>query len=114
MSIPSHAAAADAQAAAQLLLYWYGIPDPETGMNLASCIWQSRKHALKANSQPHHAIAMRLAATSYEVYSCVSGPATMPQPLTQCHRLERHVLRKEQGSTHVTIEPYIQGTQVGW
>ncbi|KAG6917827.1 hypothetical protein DXG01_000887 [Tephrocybe rancida] len=79
-----------------LILYWYGIPDPVTGMNLATCIWQSRKHAVAANSRPHHIKAMRLAAESYEVYS-----------------LERHVLRKERGSPGVTIEPYVSG-EIGW
>ncbi|THH04389.1 hypothetical protein EW146_g10192, partial [Bondarzewia mesenterica] len=29
-----------------LIMYWYGIPDPETGLNLATCIWQSRAHAI--------------------------------------------------------------------
>ncbi|RDB16959.1 hypothetical protein Hypma_002588 [Hypsizygus marmoreus] len=79
-----------------LILYWYGIPDQTTGMNLATCIWQSRKHAVAANSGPHHIKAMRLAVVSYEVYS-----------------LERHVLRKEKGRTGVTIEPY-NGGEVGW
>ncbi|KAG6845390.1 hypothetical protein H0H87_009737 [Tephrocybe sp. NHM501043] len=79
-----------------LILYWYGIPDPITGMNLATCIWQSRRHAVAANSRPHHIKAMRLAVESYEVYS-----------------LERHVLRKGKGSPAVTIEPY-HGGEVGW
>ncbi|KAK7057200.1 hypothetical protein R3P38DRAFT_3168709 [Favolaschia claudopus] len=80
----------------QLLLYWYGIPNQATGMNLATCIWQSRKHAIAANSRPHHIQAMRLAAASYEVYD-----------------LERHVLRKAAGSTGVTIEAFTGG-EVGW
>ncbi|KAI6113247.1 hypothetical protein EDD16DRAFT_1693798 [Pisolithus croceorrhizus] len=25
-----------------LIMYWYGVPDPQTGLNLATCIWQSR------------------------------------------------------------------------
>ncbi|KAJ7178530.1 hypothetical protein C8R43DRAFT_1117906 [Mycena crocata] len=79
-----------------LLLYWYGLPNQETGMNLATCIWQSRKHAIAANSRPHHIRAMRLAAESYEVYN-----------------LERHVLRKVAGTTKVTIEPFVGG-EVGW
>ncbi|KAF8234051.1 hypothetical protein L208DRAFT_1263833 [Tricholoma matsutake] len=79
-----------------LILYWYGIPDPTTGMNLATCIWQSRRHAIAANSRPHHIQAMKFAAESYEIYS-----------------LERHVLRKDKGQTSVTIEPYIGG-EVGW
>ncbi|TFY78482.1 hypothetical protein EWM64_g5532, partial [Hericium alpestre] len=31
-----------------LIMYWYGIPDAETGLNLATCIWQSRAHAIAA------------------------------------------------------------------
>ncbi|TDL26121.1 hypothetical protein BD410DRAFT_895548 [Rickenella mellea] len=79
-----------------LLLYWYGVPDPETGLNLATCIWQSRSHAIAANSRPHHIRAMRLAKDSYEVYT-----------------LERHTLRKVPGQAHVTIEPYESG-ESGW
>ncbi|KAJ7925291.1 hypothetical protein B0H13DRAFT_2573540 [Mycena leptocephala] len=79
-----------------LLLYWYGIPNQSTGMNLATCIWQSRKHATAANSGPHHVRAMKLTAASYEVYD-----------------LERHVLRKVAGSTGVTVEPFTGGDE-GW
>lgn len=79
-----------------LIMYWYGIPNAETGMNLATCIWQSRKHAVAANSRPHHIKAMTLAAASFEVYN-----------------LERHVLRKEKGSKGVTVEPF-RGGDVGW
>ena len=74
----------------------YGVPDPVTGLNLATCVWQSRAHAIAANSRPHHIRAMRLAASSYEVYS-----------------LERHVLHKEKGERGVTIEEFIGG-EVGW
>lgn len=79
-----------------LIMYWYGIPNPQTGMNLATCIWQSRQHAVAANSRPHHITAMRLAAKSYEVYS-----------------LNRYVLRKRKGEAYVTVEPY-EGGEVGW
>ncbi|KAJ7647345.1 hypothetical protein FB45DRAFT_196451 [Roridomyces roridus] len=79
-----------------LLLYWYGLPNQHTGMNLATCIWQSRRHAIAAIARPHHFEAMKLAANSYEVYD-----------------LERHVLRKVAGSTGVTVEPFIGG-DVGW
>ncbi|KAG8899485.1 hypothetical protein FRB99_006690 [Tulasnella sp. 403] len=75
-----------------LIMYWYGVPDPVTGLNLATCIWQSRAHAVAANSRPHHIRAMKLAASSYEVYT-----------------LERHVLRKEKGATGVTIEEFVGG-----
>ncbi|KAG1869822.1 hypothetical protein C8R48DRAFT_653348 [Suillus tomentosus] len=79
-----------------LIMYWYGVPDPETGMNLATCIWQSRKHAVAANSHPHHIRAMMLAASSYEVYT-----------------LERHKLRKLRGERGVTIHPF-DGAEVVW
>ncbi|KAG1790558.1 uncharacterized protein HD556DRAFT_1242158 [Suillus plorans] len=79
-----------------LIMYWYGVPDPETGMNLATCIWQSRKHAVAANSHPHHIRAMMLAASSYEVYT-----------------LERHKLRKSRGERGVTIHPF-DGAEVVW
>ena len=81
---------------AQLILYWYGTPHPATGLNLATCIWQSRAHAAAANSRPHHVRAMRLAAASYERYE-----------------LERHRLRKVKGETRLRVEPY-DGGDVGW
>lgn len=80
----------------QLILYWYGVPNEVTGMNLATCIWQSRKHATAANSQPHHLKAMRLAAQAYDVYA-----------------LERYRLQKVKGNTGVSIQPY-KGGEVGW
>jgi hypothetical protein len=76
-------------------MYWYGIPDPE-GYNLATCIWQSRRHAVAANSGPHHVVAVRLAASSFEKFV-----------------LERHVLRKAVGETGVTVHEYTGG-DVGW
>ncbi|KAG1752924.1 hypothetical protein EDB19DRAFT_1627697 [Suillus lakei] len=79
-----------------LIMYWYGMPDSETGMNLATCIWQSRRHAVAASSHPHHIRAMMLAAASYEIYT-----------------LERHKLRKSQGERGVTIEPF-DGAEVVW
>ena len=80
----------------QLILYWYGIPHPETRMNLATCIWQSRKHAIAANTRPHHINAMKLAADSYEIYA-----------------LERFILRKLHGEEGITVEPF-NGGEVGW
>lgn len=79
-----------------LILYWYGIPDPVTGLNLATCIWQSRAHAVAANGRPHHIRAMRLAANSYAKYD-----------------LERYTLRKVKGETGVNVLPF-EGGQVGW
>lgn len=65
-------------------------------MNLATCIWQSRKHAIAANGRPRHITAMKLAVASYDIYA-----------------LERYVLRKEKGRLEVTIEPFLGG-DVGW
>ncbi|CDO69370.1 hypothetical protein BN946_scf184961.g12 [Trametes cinnabarina] len=79
-----------------LILYWYGTPHPTTGLNLATCIWQSRAHAAAANSRPHHIRAMRLAAASYERYE-----------------LERYRLQKVKGETRLRVEPY-DGGDVGW
>lgn len=73
----------------KLLMYWYGIPDQETGLNLATCVWQSRSHALAAHTRPKHIRAMRLAASSYASYE-----------------LERWTLRKTVGSRGLEILPY--------
>jgi hypothetical protein len=77
----------------KLIMYWYGIPDPDTGINLATCVWQSRAHAIAAHSRPHHIQAMRLAASSYERYD-----------------LERWTLSKTAGSRRLEVLPYIQST----
>ncbi|CED82057.1 hypothetical protein [Phaffia rhodozyma] len=74
-----------------LLMYWYGVPDIITGVNLATCIWESRAHARAANSRPEHIKAMRLAAQSYEMYT-----------------LERHVIWKISGEKRISIEPYVE------
>lgn len=74
-----------------LLLYWYGSPTA-LGSNLATCIWQSRKHAVLANSGPRHLEAIRLAREMYEIYS-----------------LERYVLRKVKGETGVSVVPWESG-----
>ena len=81
---------------AQLILYWYGTPHPATGLNLATCIWQSRGHAVKANSRPHHIRAMRLAAAAYEFYD-----------------LERWRLQQIKGERGLRVERY-EGGEVGW
>jgi len=78
-----------------LIMYWYGVPDAETGLNLATCLWQSRAHAIAANSRPDHIRAMRLAASSYERYE-----------------LERWTLCKTAGSRRLEVLPYNEGTAV--
>jgi hypothetical protein len=50
----------EAASAGGLLAYWFGTP--LEGINLATCIWQSRKHARDASSGENHVIAMKLAA----------------------------------------------------
>jgi hypothetical protein len=76
----------------KLIMYWYGIPNPETGLNLATCVWQSRAHAIAAHSRPHHIRAMRLAVSSYDTYE-----------------LERWTLRKTAGSRRLEVLPYDGG-----
>ncbi|KAH9083427.1 hypothetical protein EDB83DRAFT_2502485 [Lactarius deliciosus] len=66
-----------------LIMYWYGSPDPETGLNLATCVWQSRADAVAANSRPHHIRAMRQAASG------------------------RWTLRKIAGSRYLEVLPYV-------
>lgn len=77
-------------------MYWYGEPSPKTGHNLATCIWQSRQHALLANTGPKHINAAKLAHASYETYE-----------------LERWVVQKFQGETGIHLVPYKEGP-VGW
>lgn len=79
-----------------LIMYWYGVPDLQTGLNLATCIWQSRKHAIAANSRPNHIHAMKLAAISYEIY-----------------KLERYRLSKVKGKPGILVTDF-DGIEVGW
>jgi hypothetical protein len=74
-------------------MYWSGSPDPETGLNLSTCLWQSRADAIAANSRPNHIRAMRLAVSTYEWYA-----------------LGRWTLRKIAGSRRPELLPYDQGT----
>ena len=76
-------------------MYWYGVPD-QTGLNLATCVWQSRRHATKAIGGPKHLAAMKQAANAYEVYE-----------------LERWVLRKDRGEPGLNLSRW-QGGEVGW
>ncbi|SCV69828.1 BQ2448_1222 [Microbotryum intermedium] len=74
-----------------LLAYWFGVPNSH-GSNLATCIWMSRAHAVRAIAGPKHVEAMRLAEAMYANYD-----------------LERYVLRKTKGELGVTIEPWRGG-----
>jgi len=78
-----------------LVMYWYGVPD-ETGLNLATCIWQSRRHAVKAIGGPKHREAMKQAKDAYEVYE-----------------LERWVLSKRRGQSGLALSRWQSG-DVGW
>lgn len=89
------AAHAEAVMNGGLVMYWYGVPD-ETGLNLATCIWQSRKHAVNAISGPKHIDAMKQARGAYETYD-----------------LERWVITKPLGQTSLTISRW-EGGDVGW
>ncbi|KAK4685862.1 hypothetical protein P7C73_g4284, partial [Tremellales sp. Uapishka_1] len=78
-----------------LIMYWYGVPD-ESGLNLATCIWQSRKHAINAISGPKHVKAMREAKDAYEIYE-----------------LERWILSKDLGERGLRLRKW-EGGEVGW
>ncbi|SGY13781.1 BQ5605_C010g05974 [Microbotryum silenes-dioicae] len=81
----------EAVTAGGLLAYWFGVPNSR-GSNLATCIWMSRAHAVRAIAGPKHVEAMRLAEAMYANYD-----------------LERYVLRKAKGVVGVTIEPWRGG-----
>jgi len=78
-----------------LVMYWYGVPD-DTGLNLATCIWQSRRHAVNAIGGPKHREAMKQAKDAYEVYE-----------------LERWVLSTTRGQSGVALAQWAGG-DVGW
>ncbi|WWC70422.1 uncharacterized protein I206_104373 [Kwoniella pini CBS 10737] len=78
-----------------LVMYWYGVPD-HTGLNLATCIWQSRRHAIKAISGPKHMKAMKETEGAYETY-----------------QLERWILSKKAGKRHLELKKWVSG-DVGW
>lgn len=89
------AAHAEAVRNGGLVMYWYGVPDA-SGLNLATCIWQSRKHAINAISGPKHIEAMKQARGAYETYD-----------------LERWIIRKREGESALELEPW-RGGDVGW
>lgn len=89
------AAHAEAVRNGGLVMYWYGVPD-SSGLNLATCIWQSRKHAINAISGPKHIEAMKQARGAYETYD-----------------LERWIIRKREGQTELELERWAGG-EVGW
>ncbi|EPS36727.1 hypothetical protein H072_9704 [Dactylellina haptotyla CBS 200.50] len=49
----------------QLLKYWFGTPHPETGRNLATCVWRHRDDAKKGGAGPGHVRAMEAVRNIY-------------------------------------------------
>lgn len=72
-----------------LLMYWYGVPDPHSGANLATCIWASREDASRASRLPLHKEAARLAG---EVY--------------QSFELSRYAVVKREGEERLRLEEW--------
>lgn len=73
-----------------LLMYFYGTPDPATGVNLATCIWSSRADARKASALPMHRLAVEHAKKAYGWFE-----------------LERYAVVKRRGEQGVRIEPWV-------
>jgi hypothetical protein len=57
---------AEANQSGGLLKYWWRGPDPETGKNLATCVWTDWDHAKRAGRLPMHAKAMSATKDCYE------------------------------------------------
>ncbi|KAF3929303.1 hypothetical protein AA313_de0208124 [Arthrobotrys entomopaga] len=55
----------EAVVSGQLLKYWFGTPHPETGRNLATCIWRHRDDAKKGGAGPGHVRAMEAVRNIY-------------------------------------------------
>lgn len=81
--------------------------------DLATCIWMSRSHAVKASSGQKHVDAMRLAAVSPSLRrksACVlNASCFFIQAMYANYDLERYVLRKVKGERGVTVEAWIGG-----
>lgn len=80
----------EAVASGGLLMYFYGAPDAETGVNLATCIWSSRGDARKASKLPMHRLAVEHARKAYAWFE-----------------LERYAVVKREGEDGVTIEEWL-------
>lgn len=74
-----------------LLFYWYGVPDPSTGENLATCVWTSRAEAQVASRLRMHGLAARESRRVYEQYS-----------------LFRYRVVKRQGEKEVRLEQWLE------
>ena len=75
-----------------LLMYFYGSPDPDTGVNLATCVWSSRDDARIASRLPMHRLAVEHARKAYAWFE-----------------LERYAVVKRQGEEGVVIEAWDEG-----
>jgi hypothetical protein len=94
-------------------MYWYGTPHPTTGVNLATCIWESRAHARAANGRPHHVKAMRLAAAAYEMYALEVRAMRYWEDTQMLMMPQRYTLRKVAGEEGVRIEDYSEASWEG-
>lgn len=74
-----------------LLMYWYGTPDPISGMNLATCIWTDRESARSASKLPRHREAVKHAALAYSSFE-----------------LSRYCVVKVAGESGVRIEAWTE------
>lgn len=75
-----------------LLMYFYGDPDPQTGVNLATCIWSSRKDARDASKLPMHRLAVERAKKAYSWFA-----------------LDRYSVVKHPGEEGLRIESWTEG-----
>ncbi|KAI9878763.1 MAG: hypothetical protein M1830_010565 [Pleopsidium flavum] len=55
----------EAMASGGLLKYWFGNADPDTGRNLATCIWRNRADAKRGGAGEGHRRAMRATVGLY-------------------------------------------------
>lgn len=79
----------EAVASGGLLMYWYGVPDPGTGANLATCVWTSREDAVEASRLPMHRLAAVCARDAYQSFE-----------------LSRYAVVKRRGEEKVRIEEW--------
>ncbi|BGP00101.1 hypothetical protein NBRC10513v2_004324 [Rhodotorula toruloides] len=102
-------AAHEEAVARKILMYWLGAPFPSAseqdgapidddlvGVNLATCIWNSRQDAIVAMRGEKHREAAKLASTTYETY-----------------QLERYIIRKEKGELGISVRDWHGGEVVG-
>ncbi|KAL7339656.1 hypothetical protein BJY59DRAFT_720778 [Rhodotorula toruloides] len=107
-------AAHEEAVARKILMYWFGAPFPSAseqndapidddlvGVNLATCIWNSRRDAIEAMRGEKHREAAKLASslrltlqvqTTYETY-----------------QLERYIIRKERGELGISVRDWHGG-----